>query len=182
MTDIKSRKGYAEAHRRALAKLGFYAHLLLYLVICTLLVVIDFTTGEGVLVVFPITGWSIVLCSHWMSVYMDFAFVNRMVAREQATLLKQSGATEPSEALQVQAQNCARSKLGFYLHVALYLLMVGFLFFVNRATSSSYWFFWPALAWCLALATHWYSTFTDQDILQRMTIRELKMLPRADGE
>ncbi len=50
-----------------------------------------------------------------------------------------------------------REKKGrFYKHLRTYIGVIGFLFIVNLITGhGSWWFYWPALAWGLALFLHW---------------------------
>jgi len=48
-----------------------------------------------------------------------------------------------------------RKLRGFYMHLVLYGLMIGFLAVVNLITYRHYlWFFWPALGWAIGLMLH----------------------------
>jgi hypothetical protein len=44
---------------------------------------------------------------------------------------------------------------GFYSHLTVYVLVIGFLVFINLRYSPEYlWFFWPALGWGIGLVSH----------------------------
>jgi len=42
----------------------------------------------------------------------------------------------------------------FYSHLATYAVVIVFLHIINLLTSSTYWAFWPALGWGIAIALH----------------------------
>ncbi|MEZ4662331.1 MAG: 2TM domain-containing protein [Caldilineaceae bacterium] len=46
-------------------------------------------------------------------------------------------------------------KLGFYTHLAVYILVNGLLIAINLITSpETYWFIWPLIGWGIAVAIH----------------------------
>lgn len=59
-----------------------------------------------------------------------------------------------------QAKRRVREIRGFYIHLAVYVLVNAFLFLLNISTSpDALWFFWPLLGWGIALAVHAVSVF-----------------------
>jgi len=49
---------------------------------------------------------------------------------------------------------------GFYIHLAVYVIVNLFLFLINKfASPDSLWFFWPLLGWGVALIIHACTTF-----------------------
>ena len=48
-----------------------------------------------------------------------------------------------------------RDREGFKRHLRVYVGVIGFLFIIDVLTGGGYWFYWPALAWGLALFLHW---------------------------
>jgi hypothetical protein len=44
---------------------------------------------------------------------------------------------------------------GFYLHLSIYLIVIGALVAIDLVTSSdAFWFYWPALGWGIGIAIH----------------------------
>jgi hypothetical protein len=87
--------------------------------------------------------------------------------------------TEPGEtAEQERSEALARAttKLGFYQHLATYVIVIGALLGINLWTSPGYlWFLWPALGWGIGMLAHAVQVFAlSGDVLQRMTERELR--------
>jgi uncharacterized membrane protein len=82
----EERKAYQMASRRVAARLGFYMHLGVYLVVSLLLVGINLGTSPGYLwFPWPIAGWGIGVLFHAAGVYL-FAggskLRERMIERE----------------------------------------------------------------------------------------------------
>ena len=48
---------------------------------------------------------------------------------------------------------------GFYIHAAIYVLVIGILLAVNLTVSDSFWVQWPALGWGLGLLGHGIGVF-----------------------
>lgn len=46
---------------------------------------------------------------------------------------------------------------GFYTHLVIYICVIAFLAFVDFMEPGSWWVYWPALAWGIAVIIHWYS-------------------------
>jgi len=66
---------------------------------------------------------------------------------------------EKSEAYQTAEKRVA-AKLAFGLHLAVYLVVNGFLAAINLTTSPGYWWFlWPLAGWGIGLAIHGVSAF-----------------------
>ncbi len=76
------------ARRRAKAKLGWYLHAAVYLMVNTGLVALSVATGRH-WAVFPLLGWGLGLALHGLAVWV-FApgspLMGRMVARERQRL------------------------------------------------------------------------------------------------
>lgn len=71
------------ARRRAGAKLGFYIHLLAYVLVNLLLVAVNLSaTPRYLWFVWPLLGWGIGLFSHWFAVYVGPKLMKRLVDRE----------------------------------------------------------------------------------------------------
>lgn len=86
MEDAELRK---EARRRAETKLGFYWHLVVYIVINALLFVIWFFTSRGFpWFVFPLAGWSVGVFFHFLAVFVfpGRATLERMTEKEYQEL------------------------------------------------------------------------------------------------
>jgi hypothetical protein len=81
------------ARKRAGAKLGWYIHAALYLVVnLVLLAFSQHGFGHRSWSVFPVLGWGLGLALHGISVFMlgaGSSFRERLVERERARLLRQ---------------------------------------------------------------------------------------------
>lgn len=78
----------ALARRRAKAKLGWYGHAAIYLIVNLGLVTLSLANGRH-WAVFPLLGWGVGLLFHGLSVWLfqpGSDLMNRMVARERAKL------------------------------------------------------------------------------------------------
>jgi hypothetical protein len=66
---------------------------------------------------------------------------------------------------------------GFYVHLAIYLIVNSGLFLLNVLTSDGWWFYWPLIGWGIGLAAHGFSVFIEDSRFARdweaRKIREL---------
>jgi hypothetical protein len=73
----------ARARLRACAKLGFYIHLLAYVMVNLLLVFINYSvTPHRLWFQWPLLGWGIGLFFHGFAVFARPRFMRQLVARE----------------------------------------------------------------------------------------------------
>jgi hypothetical protein len=86
---------------------------------------------------------------------------------------------ENQEAYQ-RAKRRAEAKIGFYIHLAVYVGVNILLIIINLSTSPRYiWFEWPLLGWGIGLFFHGMSTFvfsgkTFKGIKEKMIENEMK--------
>ena len=86
---------------------------------------------------------------------------------------------ENQEAYQ-RAKRRAEAKIGFYIHLAVYVGVNILLFLINLSTSPQYfWFKWPLLGWGIGLFFHGMSVFVFsgkrlQGIKEKMIEKEMK--------
>jgi hypothetical protein len=74
-----------------------------------------------------------------------------------------------------QARQRAGAKLGFYIHLTVYVLVNLLLLAINLQTSPGrLWFLWSLCGWGVGILCHGVSVFLGPRIMQRMTERELK--------
>lgn len=62
-------------------------------------------------------------------------------------------------AADARAQRRLVAEKGFYVHLATYAIVIGFLFLINAATGTKWWFYWPALGWGIGILVHAVATF-----------------------
>lgn len=83
---MENQEAYQRAKRRVEAKIGFYIHLAVYVVINCLLIVINFTTGAQYLwFKWPLIGWGIGLLFHGLGVFVFVGgsdFKERLIEKE----------------------------------------------------------------------------------------------------
>jgi len=80
----------ATARRRAKAKLGWFSHAAIYVIVNAGLVTLSLITGRH-WAIFPLLGWGLGLLMHWLSVWVftpGGGVFDRMVARERAKLVE----------------------------------------------------------------------------------------------
>jgi hypothetical protein len=53
-----------------------------------------------------------------------------------------------------KAKKRVKEVKGFYSHLAIYVIVILFLFLINLFTGGGWWFYWVALGWGLAVAIH----------------------------
>lgn len=72
----------------------------------------------------------------------------------------------------------AKAKFDFYVHLAVYLVVIGMLLGINLVSwSGQYWVFWPAFFWGVALVFHAASAFLisqKEAMVDRMVKREIE--------
>lgn len=69
----------------------------------------------------------------------------------------------------------AGAKLGFYIHLAVYVAINPLLIFINYSTSPRYlWFKWPLLGWGIGLLFHWFAVFVGPRLMRHFINRELE--------
>src|SRR5215204_3127098 len=69
---------------------------------------------------------------------------------------------EPSDSRSVEqrARRRLRAEKGFYVHLVVYVSVIGGLFAINVINGSGrWWFIWPALGWGIGLGAHALATF-----------------------
>jgi hypothetical protein len=81
-----------------------------------------------------------------------------------------------------KAERRVRAKMGFYIHLCIYIGINLILFFINRETSGLegyHWFIWPLLGWGIGLFFHFMGVFVfSEGIKEHMIQRELERLKR----
>jgi hypothetical protein len=82
-----------------------------------------------------------------------------------------------------RAKKRVQAKIGFYIHLAVYVGVNILLIIVNLATSPQYlWFRWPLLGWSIGLFFHGMSIYVFsggkfKEIKEKMTEEEMKREP-----
>lgn len=78
------------------------------------------------------------------------------------------------EQAQRRARQRAGAKLGFYIHLTVYVLVNLLLLAINLETSPGrLWFLWSLCGWGVGVICHGVSVFIGPTIMQRMTEHEL---------
>lgn len=77
-----------------------------------------------------------------------------------------------------EARKHSKVKFDFYVHLVVYLVVIGALLIVNLLTSRGYlWFIWPAMGWGIALLFHGTSAFLlpqkTEEFIDTLARREL---------
>ena len=84
---------------------------------------------------------------------------------------------ENQEAYQ-RAKKRAEAKLGFYIHLAVYIAVNILLIIINLSTSTQYfWFKWPLIGWGIGVLFHALSVFVfsgGSAIKEKMIEKEMK--------
>ena len=79
-----------------------------------------------------------------------------------------------------RAKHKVEAKIGFYIHLAVYVLVNSLLIIINLGTSPQYiWFKWPLLGWGIGLFFHGMSIFVFsgkklKGIKEKMIEKEIK--------
>jgi len=83
---MENQEAYQRAKQRVASKMGFYRHLTVYIAVCILLIIINFSTSTQYLwVKWPIMGWGIAVLLHGLRVFGSpggSAITEEMIAKE----------------------------------------------------------------------------------------------------
>ena len=84
---------------------------------------------------------------------------------------------ENQEAYQ-RAKKRVKAKLGFYIHLAIYMFVNTAIIVINMSTSPEYfWFIWPLLGWGIGVFFHGMEVFVfsgGSSVMERMIEKEMK--------
>ncbi len=85
-----------------------------------------------------------------------------------------------------RAKKRVEAKIGFYVHLAVYVVVNVLLTFINLSTSRQYlWFQWPLIGWGIGLFFHGLGVFVfsgRSSVKEKMIQREMeKQAPRKPG-
>jgi hypothetical protein len=79
------------------------------------------------------------------------------------------------QSIRQQAKSRVRKKLGFYWHLAVFLMANGAMIAINLTHSPDYnWFVWPLCGWGAALALHGFATFQGAGMSEAMIEAEVQ--------
>ena len=78
-----------------------------------------------------------------------------------------------------RAKKRVEAKLGFYIHLAVYIVVNILLIIINLSTSTEYiWFKWPLIGWGIGVFFHAIGTFVfsgrSSAIIKQMIVKEMK--------
>ncbi len=87
---------YETAKQRAVAKLAFYIHAIVFLIVNVILIAINLTmTPQNIWFIWPLLGWGIGLAAHAGTLYFPrkwgHKFMHRMIQRELDKQQKSKG-------------------------------------------------------------------------------------------
>jgi len=78
------------------------------------------------------------------------------------------------------AKESVEAKLGFYIHLCIYILVCSFMVIINLTQSPEYkWFKWPVIGWGIGVFAHGFAIFMFAEgstIKKRMIEKEIKKL------
>lgn len=78
----------------------------------------------------------------------------------------------------LKAKKRVEARMGFYIHLAVYLLVNTFLSILNMAFSSDYfWVIWPMIGWGSGLIIHGLRTFvftSESSVKERLIEKEMQ--------
>jgi signal transduction histidine kinase len=87
--------------------------------------------------------------------------------RAETTKSRKRPPTTEEEAMR-RARRRAQAEVGFYVHLASYLAVIGLLAAINLLTSPRYpWFLWPAMGWGFGLLSHYMGVFGSRWMKER---------------
>jgi class 3 adenylate cyclase len=93
---------------------------------------------------------------HAYKVLLDPEESGHYAEEEPGAGVKEEPRKEPEDSeADFEDRRTYRDKEGFRRHLRAYVGVIGFLFLIDVFTGGGYWFYWPALAWGLALFLHW---------------------------
>jgi hypothetical protein len=93
---MKKDEAYKRAEKRVKAKIGFYIHLTIYIIVSLMLILIwRFTAGGGYQWFWwPIMGWGIAILFHGLGIFVFSGSVSeRMIQKELEREKKRGGRT-----------------------------------------------------------------------------------------
>ena len=83
---MNNEKAYERAKKRVEAKVGFYRHLMIYIAVCVLLTLVNFSTSTDHLwFIWPVMGWGLAVVLHALSVFAfsgESGATERMIEKE----------------------------------------------------------------------------------------------------
>lgn len=83
---MKNQQAYANAKKKVEARMGFYIHLVIYLVVNTFLVILNLTfTKDYFWAIWPMLGWGIGLIVHALSTFVftaESSLKKRLIEKE----------------------------------------------------------------------------------------------------
>ena len=83
---MNNQEVYERAKKRVEAKVGFYRHLTVYIAVCVLLIIINFSTStEYLWFIWPLMGWGLAVVLHALSVFAfsgELGVTERMIEKE----------------------------------------------------------------------------------------------------
>jgi len=86
----------------------------------------------------------------------------------------------------LRAKRRVESKIAFYLHLAVYIVVNMLLIIINLATSAGYlWFKWPLIGWGIAIGFHALMTFVFSGgsfIKEQMIEKEMKRMAEKNNK
>jgi hypothetical protein len=91
--------------------------------------------------------------------------------------------TETDDQLRQRARRRVNQKMGFYIHLAVYVLVNLGLAAINLASGGQRWHLWPLAGWGLGLAIHGIVTFASlrgEGVRERMLDKELARLKQRN--
>jgi hypothetical protein len=81
-----------------------------------------------------------------------------------------------------KAKKKVNTKIGFYIHLAVYIAVNAILIVINLSTSSEYmWFIWPLLGWGIGVIFHGLGVFVfsgNSQFKEKMVQKELEKLKK----
>ena len=83
------------------------------------------------------------------------------------------------DSLEARARRRVRSKLAFYQHALVYVVVNAGLWILNAVTGGPWWAVWPLLGWGIGLAAHGMATFArlrGEGLHERMIAQEVERL------
>lgn len=89
------------------------------------------------------------------------------------------------EKLRQLARERARAKLGFYIHLIIYVCVNVLLFsiwYITLGPSGFPWFIFPLIGWGIAIVVHAVAAFYGKSMEDRMTERELAKLKEQQSK
>ena len=85
-----------------------------------------------------------------------------------------------------KARKRVEAKIGFYIHLAVYLGVNLLLIIINILTAPEYlWFKWPLMGWGIGLFFHGlgvFASFKGDSIKERMIEKEMETMRRKEGD